>query len=615
MKRTNNTNTRRHFLRNTLTGMAGAPFVPDWLRKAAENGPDVTPAEQSASTTRPLASRHRNLFNGDSCVFFYNPELWLPETFTMQTVTNPRTGKLNATPTPEGGPFSEKAIHRYVQMLANNGIDTVVINANASRAWYPSKTIPGILDGYKRGDRDFFRGHAICLGLKKPEEVDAFIDSIMPFMHRYQDLLDAGIDWLAETARACRHEGVSPWVSIRMNDMHGAGNFTDSFYNVPLLKQPDMRLQHVSYGLINSPTRQGLNYERAAVRAFMFEQIREVVEDYDFEGLELDWWRNPLCCEPNASAQTVTMMTDWLYQVRELTQRQARKTGRPYPLGLHIPGRLGTLKSIGLDVVTLCREGIIDFISPSNFWCTTWDMPYDTLRQQVGDRVVIYGAIEDGTNTLPALDPKQDKTLPLRYLSASPQLMHGNAAGKLAMGADGIEWFNFYSTDIPRVPGLHADYPSLKNIDNLDYLRGQPKQYSFGIGGRNYNMLPFDLPAQLPVTLDFNANHAFRVAMCAEPEQSGLDLTVQVVVKADEEVSSLAVLVNGCWPNLKWDCTEKLLFACGPLTHFTNEHVGYNYRFPVSLVRDGWNEVVVENAGIKPVTVIGIELAVRGTVG
>ena len=184
--------TRRSFLRNTLMGFSAAPFVPDWLQKTPAALPETGSSADAATSSLPLANRHRNLFNGDSCVFFYNPELWLPESFTMQTIRNPRTSKLNANPTPEGGPFSAQAIYRYTRMLADNGIDTFVINANASRAWYPSKTIPTILDGYQRGDRDYFRGHAICLGLKKPEEAEAFIDSIMPFMNRYQDLLDAG---------------------------------------------------------------------------------------------------------------------------------------------------------------------------------------------------------------------------------------------------------------------------------------------------------------------------------------------------------------------------------------------------------------------------------------
>ena len=94
---------------------------------------------------------------------------------------------------PIGGPFKPVAIHRYVDLLADSGIDTFIINANACRAWYPSKVIPTILDGYRRGDREYFRGHAICQGATEPEDVELFIDRIMAFMNLYQDLLDAGV--------------------------------------------------------------------------------------------------------------------------------------------------------------------------------------------------------------------------------------------------------------------------------------------------------------------------------------------------------------------------------------------------------------------------------------
>ena len=70
---------------------------------------------RAADTLAP----HRNLFNGNSCVHFYNPELWQPE----------------------GGPYSAKAIHRYVELLARSGVDTFLINPNAQVAWYPSKKL------------------------------------------------------------------------------------------------------------------------------------------------------------------------------------------------------------------------------------------------------------------------------------------------------------------------------------------------------------------------------------------------------------------------------------------------------------------------------------------
>lgn len=538
-----------------------------------------------------MSPRHRNLFNGDTCVFFYNPEIWQPE----------------------GGPFSVKAIHRFVDVLADNGVDTFVINANASRAWYPSKVIPSILDGYKRGDREFFRGHAICAGATEPAAVEKYLDETVAFMNRYQDLIDAGVDWLAEAAKACRRRGISPWVSIRMNDMHGHLNYGGSYFNVPLLKQKEMRLQRSAY----SPTqwlpdyRSGFNYERPEVRALMLAQIKEVVEDYDFEGLELDWLRNPLCCEPNAKAETVETINDWFRQVRVLTERRAKATGRPYPFGFRIPGRLDTLKSIGIDVVTLCREGTLDFIGPSNFWRTSWDMPHDDLRRQVGERTSIYGVIEDGVNVLAASAPTIPLTREIRLISSSREMMHANAAGKLVLRADGIEWYNFFCTDQFRIPGLISDYRSLRDIHRLEQLRGRPKHYTFSDKGGRFVHIPFECIPQLPVVLERGWHQAFKLPMCAEPPDRGLELVIQVVLRSGDTFAWLPVSINGCWPRREHTRSDRLLFPCGSLTHHAPAHFGCNFRLPVSLVRDGWNEIVVENGGDQTITVMAVELAIQ----
>ena len=37
--------------------------------------------------------------------------------------------------------------------------------------------------------------------------------------------------------------------------------------------------------------------------------LRDVVENYDFDGLELDWSRWPLCCEPDEAAQVADVIT------------------------------------------------------------------------------------------------------------------------------------------------------------------------------------------------------------------------------------------------------------------------------------------------------------------
>ena len=218
-------NSRRDFIRSTVLG-ATVAALPRLLADspAGVAGQPAAPALGAGPKGNGIAERHRNLFNGDSCVYFYNPELWQPE----------------------GGPYSAAAIHRYVEVLAQSGIDTFLINPNAERAWYPSKVIPTIIDGYKRSDREYFRGHAspqmvAAMGFK-PADVDKFLDYMVVFFNQYLDLAEAGVDWLAETSKACREQGIAPWVSIRTNDMHGHRNFTGSFFNLPILGREEMRL-------------------------------------------------------------------------------------------------------------------------------------------------------------------------------------------------------------------------------------------------------------------------------------------------------------------------------------------------------------------------------------
>ncbi len=546
-----------------------------------------------------ILNKHRNLFNGDSCTYFYNPELWQPE----------------------GGPYSAKAIHRYVDLLADSGIDTFLINPNAQTAWYPSKKLQTVLTGYKRGDREFFRGHAIATGTPA-DRMEAALDHSVAFYGLYQDLIDAGVDWLAETSKACRRRAISPWVSVRMNDMHGANNPRGSHFNCELFKHDEFRLPGKPFdpkeGLKQGLA--GLNYERAEVRDFMMSHIREYLEVYDFDGMELDWLRNPLCCNPPAGQAARDTMTRWLAGVRKQTDARSKLLGKPVPLGLRIPGNLGYLKSIGLDVPKLAREGLIDFIGFSNFWQTSWDMPYDELRQQIGPNVVFFGVVEDAPNWLLAQAPSlKGKNVELvgapysisgiRYMAASPQMQWANAAGKLAMGVHGTEQFNFFCTDQVKVPGLRAQYAALKENGKLEVLRLKPKHYCLESPSSRLST-DWELPEPVPAEIFPRGKHEFRLSMCREPQ--GRKLTVQVVVPRSEAVPNIGVCVNGCWPVFEKLATQQLLFSVGPYTEHLPENQAYNFAFDAEHIREGWNRIVVFNKEqTAAVRVLSLELGIQ----
>ncbi|MSR65662.1 MAG: hypothetical protein EXS18_07785 [Verrucomicrobiae bacterium] len=101
-------------------------------------------------------------------------------------------------------------------------MDTFLCNPNAQHPWYPSKRTPNILTGYIRGNRDFFRGHHPAFDKDwTPEMLEKRLDGDVKFLNRYQDLADAGVNWIDEISKACRRREMSPWASLRMNDMHG----------------------------------------------------------------------------------------------------------------------------------------------------------------------------------------------------------------------------------------------------------------------------------------------------------------------------------------------------------------------------------------------------------
>ena len=212
---------------------------------------------------------------------------------------------------PEGGPYSTKAIQRFVELLSQSEVDTFAISPNTQVAWYPSKAVPTVLDHYTRGDPQWshwFRSH--------PPEIN------IAMMDRYLDLAEAGVDWLAEAIQACRRRAIAPWISIRTNDPHGyLEKWVDNPINSPLFKDPKNRLR----GTPLRPGRHadvlwvGLNYEREVVRDYFFSMIHEVVMEYDAEGLELDFLRTPAICEPNASQKTIDTITAWIADIRALT--------------------------------------------------------------------------------------------------------------------------------------------------------------------------------------------------------------------------------------------------------------------------------------------------------
>ena len=558
---------------------------------------------------------HRVLFNGD-CNFLFARD-YRP------------SGQCH-------GPYTAEVLDDYVDLLADSGVDTFVINASGQVPWYPSRNLPHVLTGYTQGDREFVRPHFPALDETfSQEQLDRCLDSHVAILDRLLDLAERGVDWIARLAARCRERGISPWVSVRMNDGHGANNWSGSYFNCPQQKEPRYRLS----GKRLDPRRgidrciQLTSYDHAEVRDFYLRLVRELIEDYDFDGIELDWMREPLCCEPPASQETIDIITAWHGQIRRLARQRTTKHPKPFFVGMRIPGRLGVLRTVGIDVAEMARQDLIDFVGPTNTWQTTWDVPYDRMRAELGDDVALYGVIEDAPNWMFCRSADGDRQS-YRLLSSSAELMRGNAAGKLATGADGIEFFNFFCTDNEGTFGTDhpgaARYDAIRGIADLDGLRGLrglPKHYCLSTSRNYWSPRFFERAEQLPAYVEPGCWRAFELGACSEPAGCGRALFVQVVIDrahsgpSDCPPPELGVSLNGSWPTFEGTVTDQLILPTGIYTHHVTEYEAWEYGIDLSLLRDGLNEILLIHSddtcdpspafGGNPIRIVGLELAVR----
>ncbi|MGC8804461.1 MAG: hypothetical protein ACP5QD_00775 [Candidatus Ratteibacteria bacterium] len=536
--------------------------------------------------------KNKNLFNVDCNGFFY------------------RYNKKSSWYYPENRLFSAKHIHHCIDILAESGVDTLVVNSNAQVAWYPSKVVETNLDGYKRGDKTFFFGHLLGQPMTR-QQVERYLDKMVILMDRYLDLVEDGVDWLHESTKACRRNHITPWVSIRMNDMHGASLMPEfDFMNCKLFKDPQMRLKGTTSNPQEPPSVswQGLNFEKIQVRDYMKVLIQDCIENYDFEGIELDWTRWPLCCEVPASEKAIKTITQWHAEIREICEKKSKDTRKPFYMGIRYAGTFEQLRQIGIDIPEMARQGLIDFVCPTNTWQTSWDIPCDRIKQQLGENIAVYGVIELGTNWLMVYFPGAGANTYIgasdsrgyRLSAFSPEILRGNAAGKLALGCDGIETFNFFCADTPghwpwEQANCFADYASLKNLHDIDFLKGKPKFYTFSSGVGFYVHNFFESAGQIPAHIEPQCRKEFLLPMMKEPENKNMKLTIQVVIEKQEKIPPTGVSFNGSWPNFKGQQTDRLLCAVGGYTHHVPEHTAFNFEFDAKNIRQGYNSIVVMN--------------------
>lgn len=414
-------------------------------------------------------------------------------------------------------------LNAFVDQYANTCVTHLFLNPNAMRASFDSNTRDAIW-----------------------EVGDQVVPADIPFARAWVDnarlLNERGLDSYAVWIARCREKDISPWLTMRMNDVHDVNDTTNYMHSTFWRDHPEYwRVPHEQKG---SWTDRALNYAMPAVRQHNVAFIAELLERYDPDGIELDWMRFGYHFRAGHERAGAEILTQFMRDARALTDAWSKKRGHSIQLGARVPADPDAAIGLGMDGVRWAKEGLIDMLVPTPFWATAdFDIPVEEWKKRIGDadeRVVI----APGTEVLVRAYPGGEAVL------NDLESVYGFASAAWARGADALYQFN-YMDPAPILGGVEAYRALLEKGLSPEFVNTQPRRYvvtyrdTVPAGVSNNAQLPADIRRAFKPGTDaptIAGSIAFRIYV---PQLDAASKAQLLVGFADKAPSSMVLVVNG----------------------------------------------------------------------
>ncbi|MCK5801444.1 MAG: hypothetical protein KAI66_01365 [Lentisphaeria bacterium] len=340
---------------------------------------------------------------------------------------------------------------RYVDVLAEAGVTVLLCNTNARKTNYRSEVWETFWDGY---DPDGPDDQPFLAGLpKKDMKTWRKLVGNMLEVHRQ------GVDYPGRIIQRCRHHGISPWITLRMNDVHCNDNLNHPFHGRIFKESQFFRKGHPGYYA------RALDYAHPEVRDHFKALIAETLERYDIDGLELDFMREPYLFSAGKEQEGRKILSQWLCGVRQLVEEAAARRGHPVKLGVRVPSDPQVALGLGLDAPAWAKDGLIDLVVATPRWATLhYDIPLREWHSLLGNRVTLAGGLEVRLQAC--------RGGPFRIVT--PEDATGAAVAVLSGGADVVYLFNYFQH--LWVPPKYQR--TLNSFSSLDKLQELPRRHA-----------------------------------------------------------------------------------------------------------------------------------------
>jgi hypothetical protein len=495
-----------------------------------------------------------------------------------------------------GDPLTKEMIQATVDEVP--GVDAHMLQPGLGWIpWWKSKLYPAAEHYRWVQEKTGLGPDALGKYIREDESGDPFKDLLQfgRYILEGNDLLQVFVD-------RCRQRGQAPFVSFRLNDGHLLENvgtrsphavWVSRFYE----EHPEYRIGPDK----NSWDQRVHNWAIPQVREHKFSFIREICENYDIDGLELDFMRHTsfFRLRETTVEQRARIMTEFVARVRRVLD-QTMRHGRHRWLCARVPCFLVAHDPLGIDLPAMVKAGL-EMVDLSGFYFTIQQTDLPTVRRMVPGAAVYLEMTHSAWNG-PSLPGAYDS---FPFLRTTDQQFYTGAHLTYARGGDGVSLFNFvYYREhgmAGRGPFNQPPFHVLKHLGDRVWLRNQPQWYLLSTGWGNPTLLG-DRP--LPKTFHRGERHIFMLDLAPnDPTQKGL-----FRLRALQDASGRAWTVSLNGTQLK-----AADYVAKPIDHPYDAFLGQPGEYacfscPPGIARDGLNQIAVSIERGDPLTVAYLDL-------
>jgi len=264
---------------------------------------------------------------------------------------------------------------------------------------------------------------------------------VVSWPRHYYELHLLGIDdAFAKLVARSREKGISPWISLRMNDMH---------YNEDPHRMNPFWNENPQFWLHGKPGfGNGFDFTQPEVRAHYMALVGEVLSRWDSDGVELDWMRFPNFSLDGDHTGVRVALTAFMREARAKADAAATRLGHPVGIAVRVPATPEFAYGLGMDAVAWAREGLIDVLIPGSRWRPSFpDVPVEEWREKIGKSCVIVPATDLWIGGMRGGVVAATGMAPIRGFTAS----------MLERGADAIYLFNHFGPTDMKLAGLTVE--------------------------------------------------------------------------------------------------------------------------------------------------------------